>query len=47
MWVLALQYRIPIVHPTDTKKLNKRQGPSTFRPGKKIAKGDREREGSS
>jgi hypothetical protein len=27
-WILAKKYRIPMIHPTDTKKLNKKEGSS-------------------
>jgi hypothetical protein len=27
-WILAKKYRIPMIHPTDHKKLNKKEGPS-------------------
>ena len=27
-WILAKKYRIPMIHPTDPKKLNKKEGPS-------------------
>ena len=27
-WILAKKYRIPMIYPTDYKKLNKKKGPS-------------------
>ena len=27
-WILAIKYRISILYPTNTKKLNKKEGPS-------------------
>ena len=27
-WLLAKKYRIPMIHHTDPKKLNKKEGPS-------------------
>lgn len=27
-WILAIKYRIPMIHPTNPKKLNKNESPS-------------------
>ena len=27
-WIVTIKYRIPILHSTDPKKLNKKKGPS-------------------
>jgi hypothetical protein len=45
-WLLAPKYRIPMIHPTDHKMFNKKQGPSEdasipLRREKKITMGGR------
>ena len=27
-WILAVKHMVPMIHPTDPKKLNKKEGPS-------------------
>jgi hypothetical protein len=50
VWILFKEYRIPMIHPTDPKKPNKKEDPSEdasilLRRGNKIIMGARGREG--
>jgi hypothetical protein len=49
-WILAKTFRIPMIHPTDPKKLNKKEGPNEdasipLRKGQQKVMRGREKEG--